>query len=557
MSNFVRFVKDWKNQKSYGAWLMQYAKPYLPKVSFIMFIDILNTFVSTWLAVLSKNIIDDATAGNGFVSVLIAYAVFTILMMVLGGVKDLMSITLDEKFSFGIRKQLYEKIINSYWMEIKKYHTGDLMTRLTSDATNISNGIIYTIPTIIELIVQFIVAFFTLFYYQHLLALFALTMGPIAAVISWLLGRRLKKLTAKVQETESAYRSFMQESLANLLVVKSFANEDYAINRLVELRDERFRWVYKKGKLGVISSNALGLTFNIGYIVAFSLGALMISTGDITYGTMSLFITLINRIQSPIIGLASQIPKVVSIFASAERVMTLQDMPREEKIANTLVPENIGVRLNDVTFGYVENEKVLNNLSMEIKPGEFAAIIGESGIGKTTLIRLMMSFMNKYSGYIEYYNEQGQSTQANVSTREWMSYVPQGNTLFSGSIRENIRMGKLDATEEEMIAALKRAAAYDFVKDLPNGLDTIIGERGHGISEGQAQRIAIARCLVRKAPFIILDEATSSLDPETELAVLEGIKRIEPRPTCIIITHRLSVLPYCDKQIKIENVGVI
>ncbi len=554
MNKVIAFFKDWRNQKSYFFWLVKYSKPYIPKILFMMVINLLITLLSTGMAVLSKEIIDRATNGNNITVAIVIYIVFILSMLGFNVISQMISLVLDEKFSFGIRKQLYEQIINAHWMDVKKYHTGDLMTRLTSDAGNISNGIIYTIPTIIELVLELLITFFTLFYYQPMLAVFALVIGPVAAVVSFWLGRKLKKLQVKVQESESAYRSYVQESLANLLIVKSFANEEYATDRLVKLRDERFKWVYKKSKLGVISSTSMSLTFQLAYIVAFTYGAICITAKTITYGTMSLFITLINRIQAPIIGLAQQIPKIVSILASAGRVIELQNIPLEEKSEKKIEQKNIGVRVEGLSFHYdMEKENVFENADISIKPGEFVAIIGESGIGKTTLIRLIMSFMSEYEGNITYYNNHHEEIRANASTREFISYVPQGNTLFSGTIRENIRMGKLDATEEELTEALKMSAAYEFVQELPNGIDTVIGERGHGISEGQAQRIAIARALIKKAPFLILDEATSSLDPQTELAVLEGIRKLEPKPTCLIITHRLSVLPYCDRRIRIEE----
>lgn len=554
MKKLIRFLKDWRNQSSYLFWLVRYSKPYLPKILLCMLINLLVTFLSTGMAVVSKHIIDKATSGDGIAAAIIIYIIATLLMIGLNVVAQMVALVLDEKFSFGIRKQLYEQIINAHWMDVKRYHTGDLMTRMTSDAGNISNGIIYTIPTIIELVLELLVTFFTLFYYEPMLAVFALMIGPVAAVISFWLGRKLKKLQIKVQESESAYRSYLQESMANLLIVKSFANEKYATDRLVQLRDERFKWVYKKSRLSVISSTSMGLSFQLAYIVAFSYGAVCLTTKVITFGTMSLFLTLINRIQAPIVSLAQQIPKIVSILASAGRVIELQNIPLEERLKKHMDTEHVGVRVENVSFHYAnEKENVFEGADIAIRPGECVAIVGASGIGKTTLIRLIMSFMSSYSGNIVYYNEKGEEIKANAGIREFISYVPQGNTLFSGTIRENIRMGKLDATEEEFTQALKMAAAYDFVQELPNGIDTVIGERGHGISEGQAQRIAIARALIKKAPFLILDEATSALDAQTELAVLQGIQQLEPKPTCLVITHRLSVLPYCDRQIIIED----
>lgn len=554
MNKLIAFFKDWRNQSSYFLWLLKYSKPYIPKILLLMIINLMNVLLTTGMAVVSKQIIDKATNGENIKLAIVIYAVSILIMLGLGVVSQMVSLVLDEKFSFGIRKQIYDQIINAHWLDVKKYHTGDLMTRLTSDAGNVSNGIIYTIPTIIELCIELLITFFTLFYYQPLLAIFALVVGPVAGIVSFWLGRKLKKLQVKVQQTESAYRSYLQESLANLLIVKSFANEEYAVDRLVKLRDERFKWVYKRSKFGVISSTSMSMSFQVAYLVAFTYGALCLSSKTITYGTMSLFLTMINRIQAPIVNLSQQIPKIVSILASAGRIIELQNIPRETKMDKNIAPKDIGVRVDGISFHYdTEKDNVFEEASVSIRPGEFVAIIGESGIGKTTLIRLIMSFMNTNGGNITYYNAQGDEVPANANTREFISYVPQGNTLFSGTIRENIRMGKLDATEQEFTEALKMAAAYDFVQELPQGIDTVIGERGHGISEGQAQRIAIARALIRKAPFLILDEATSSLDPQTELEVLQGIKNLTPRPTCLIITHRMSVLPYCDRQIKIEN----
>ena len=552
MGKLKEVWKDRDNQYQYAKWLMKYSKPYMGRIALMMVFSITSTVVSLWMVQISKNIIDNATGGNKFVTLLIVYFGLMIAMQVVGIVSTLLSAILSEKFSFGIRKQIYDKIIRSHWMDVKRYHTGDLMTRLTSDAGAIADGIISTIPNIIILFVELLMVFVTLFIYSPLLAVFAMLVAPVAALVSFFLGKKLKKLQIKVQESESNYRSFLQESLANLLVVKSFANEDYSVDRLTNLREERFKWVFKRTKMSIASSTVMSMTFQLGYIVAFAYGAWQISTGQITYGTMTVFLTLVNRVQSPIIGLAQQIPRVVSVLASAGRVIELQNIPVEKRLPEKVTSDKIGVDIENLTFGYTD-EIVLDNVSLNIKPGEFVAIIGESGIGKTTLLRIIMSFMGNYTGKVDFYDENGVTDPANANTRRFISYVPQGNTLFSGTVKENIRMGKLDATDEEMWDALKLSAGYDFVKELPNGLYTVIGERGHGISEGQAQRIAIARAFVRKAPLLILDEATSALDENTEKEVIKGLQQLEPRPTCIVVTHRKSILTYCDREIKIEN----
>ncbi len=556
MSKIKNLWSDRSNQYQYAKWLVQYAKPYMGRITVMMMFNLLYTVVGLVMVTLTKRIIDEATEGNPIITLIVCYLILTIGLQLVSVFGTLMNTMLTEKFSFGIRKQIYEKIIHSHWMDVKKYHTGDLMTRLTSDAGNVADGIIGTIPSIIQLIVELLLVFITLFSYSPLLACFALLVAPVAAVSSWWFGRKLKRLQVKVQESEAAYRSFLQESLANLLIVKAFANEEYSTQRLTQLREERFGWVYRRTKMGLISSTAMSMSFQVGYIVAFAYGAIQISRKAITYGTMSVFLTLVNRVQAPVMGLAQQIPRVVSILASAGRIMELQELPLEEKEEEPLAVVQAGVDVSGLTFGYTQ-DNVLENVSLHIAPGEFVAVIGESGIGKTTLIRIIMSFMSNIQGSVTFYNEKGETQKANAATRNFIAYVPQGNTLFSGTVRENIRMGNLNATEKEMNEALKLAAAYDFVQELPKGIDTVIGERGHGLSEGQAQRIAIARAFVKKAPFLILDEATSSLDEATEQEVIRGLQRLTPRPTCLVITHRKSILQYCDREIKIENKTIV
>ena len=351
MNKIKKLWDDRDNQYQYAKWLMQYAKPYVGRIILMMFMSLLSTVLTLIMVQISKQIIDNASANGDFTKLIVLYVVLTLSMLVISIVSSIMSTMLNERFSFGIRKQIYEKIINSHWMDVKKYHTGDLMTRLTSDAGSIADGIVVTIPSIVQLMIELILVFFTLFSYSPLLAVFALSVAPVAAISSWWLGRKLKKLQVKVQESESAYRSFLQESLANLLIVKAFANEEYSTDRLVQLREERFYWVFKKTKMGLVSSTVMTLSFQLGYIAAFTYGVLQISRQVITYGTMSVFLTLVNRVQSPVMGLAQQIPKVVSILASAGRIMELQELPLEYKEEEQITAKEVGVKVEHLTFG--------------------------------------------------------------------------------------------------------------------------------------------------------------------------------------------------------------
>lgn len=549
---YKNFYHDRENQKNYAKWLFSYTKPYIPSLSVMLLFQIAASLLSLGMSLISKNIIDRATAGKGIAYSIAAFVTVLIVSQTITILTSLVSVVISEKFSFGIRRNVYEKILHTNWLSVSKYHTGDLMTRLTSDTDAVANGISGTIPSILILIVQLTSSFITLFVFDRFLALSSLLIAPVAFLASVILGKRLKKLQVKVQESESKYRSFIHESLSNIMIIKSFCDEEYSSEHLYDLRNERLYWILKKNRMSLATSSTINVGFQFAYILAFTWGALGISKGSITYGTMSLFLSLVGQVQAPLISLAQTIPKIVSILASAGRIIEIQDLPAEERPNQTIEQTSIGADLEHITFGYNE-DSIFENTSLHINPGEFVAIVGESGIGKTTLIRLIMSFLNSDSGSISFFNSMGQTEKSTATSRHFISYVPQGNTLFSGTIADNVRMGNRNATEEEIIAALKASSAYDFVQNLPDGMNTVIGEKGHGVSEGQAQRISLARALVRNAPFLVLDEATASLDEKTELRVLEGIRSLTPKPTCILITHRRSVLNYCDKEIKIED----
>ncbi|SEG25795.1 ABC-type multidrug transport system, ATPase and permease component [Butyrivibrio sp. Su6] len=540
--------------KEYFKWIIDYTKPYIPQLGLLLSFDLIATLLSVGMAIIGKTMIDNASEGNlsELASIITIYVLVIVGGQSLAIISNLVSTVVYEKFGFGIRKKVYRRILDTCWLDISKYHTGDLMTRLTSDVSAVSDGISSTIPTIIRLVVELLVTFFTLAYYDVRLALFALLVAPITMIASFWLGKKIKYLQVKVQESESKYRSFMQESLANILIEKSFCLEDYSEEKLTKLRDERIYWVFKKNRTNMYASAAMGLSFQIGYIVAFAWGAICIANKTITFGTMTIFLQLVNRIQSPIVGLAQVVPRLISMLASAGRIIEIQDLPKEEYKGLTIRNENVGVKISHVSFGY-SDELVFDDASIEIKPGEVVALVGRSGIGKTTLVRLIMAFTKNMKGSIAFYNSYGEEIDSSPDARHFIAYVPQGNTLFSGTIRENILIGREDATEDEIIAALDSAAALDFVNELQNGIDTVIGEKGVGISEGQAQRLSIARALIRNAPFLILDEATSSLDEATELRVLDGIRNWDPAPTCLVITHRKSILKYCNREIQIAD----
>ena len=520
-------------------WVLKNSKEYRWRIILMLFINLFFTVASLITVILSKSIIDNATIGKDFTSIIIIYIAVMLSTLIFHAGSSLISAVINEKVSFGIRKTVYDRIIRTSWQSINKYHSGDIVTRLSSDAGNIADAIVTTLPSIITLVVELILVFFTLFSYSPFLAFLGLTVAPVAVVVSWLFARRLKVLQKKVQESESAYHSFLQESLANLLIVKAFANEDESVEKLSTLRANRFYWVFKRAKAGLYGTTTISLAFNIGYLSAFTFGAIQISKAAITYGTMSVFLALINRVQAPIIGLSQQLPKVIAMFTSAERIIELSDLPEEKKLETNIDTTELGVYANGLTFGYDEKETVLEDVSFRIKPRESTAVIGESGIGKTTLIRLILSFVEPNSGSISFFNNKNEEVPTSAGIRDHIAYVPQGNTLFSGTIKDNVLIGRTDATDDDIKDALRLASALDFVEELPEGLNTRIGEKGLGLSEGQAQRIAIARAIVRKVCHI--------------RQKINGLEQLSPRPACLIITHRKSILKYCTQELMISD----
>ena len=542
-SNYIHLLK----------WVLNNSKEYRWRIILMLFINLFFTVASLVTVILSKSIIDNATVGKDFTTIIIIYIAVMLATLIFHAGSSLISAVINEKVSFGIRKNVYDRVIRTSWQSINKYHSGDIVTRLSSDAGNIADAIVTTLPSIITLVVELILVFFTLFSYSPFLAFLGLTVAPVAVIVSWLFARRLKVLQKKVQESESAYHSFLQESLANLLIVKAFANEDKSVEKLSELRANRFYWVFKRSRAGLYGTATISLAFNIGYLSAFTFGAIQISKAAITYGTMSVFLALINRVQAPIIGLSQQLPKVIAMFTSAERIIELSDLPAEERSETNIDTTDLGVYAKELTFGYDDKETVLEDVSFRINPGESTAVIGESGIGKTTLIRLILSFVKPNNGSIMFFNSKNEELPASAGIREHIAYVPQGNTLFSGTIKDNVLIGRTNATDDDIKDALKLASAWDFVDELPEGINTRIGEKGLGLSEGQAQRIAIARAIIRKAPFMIFDEATSALDEGTEQKVINGLEQLSPRPACLIITHRKSILKYCTQELMISD----
>lgn len=531
-------------------------KPYTKNILVIFLISIVSMFISYTGTIIGKYVVDDATTGIINPRNMILMGTASVVSILIGIASKILSDCINERFAFSIRAKMFSDIQKSAWKNIIKFHSGDLVTRLTSDIGSLSSGLISFVPQVILVLCQLIIAFAILFHYDRSMALVALVIGPTGTIFTLIFKEKYKKYQTQLRESESEYRTFLQENLSNITIIKAFRREEPNNRIFDEMKQKRLDIVFRSSRLGALISATLRLIYSVGYVVAFCWGAYRISKGVITYGTLTVFISLVGQVQGSVRNLAGIVPQIYSMLISAKRICDVTENEKEDYSGNTDMPENVGVKIDSLTFAY-DSDNILNNVSLNVAPGEKIGIIGSSGAGKTTLIRLLLALVSPQKGQVEFTGEDGFSETACPASRRFISYVPQGNTLLSGTIEENLKTGNGDADYEKMMQSLEYAGAADFVSKLPEGIETVLSEKSGGISEGQAQRISIARALISDKPVLILDEATSALDEKTEALVLKNISENFKKCTCFIITHRKAMLDYCDRVIEIDDSGSI
>ena len=417
-------IKKAARQMGSLGWLARLTKSFLPRLLFLVFLSILTVLLGIASSIASKYVVDSAASAKPMIIAVIIMIAVTLVILVLSFSSSLISTVVNEKYAFHIRQNMFDRILKTIWIDIIKYHSGDLLTRLKSDIGTITGGVTDVIPQIITMTVQLFAAFLTLLHFDSTMAFFALILGPATALAMWALGKKLKDMQLMVQKTESRYSSFLQESIENIMIVKSFSAEERSSAQLKELFLDRLYWIKKKNLLTAFSGSVISFLFAAGYITAFVYGAYRISRGEITFGTMTVFLTLVSQIQGPFIMLARTFPQIISILASAERITEILNLEQEEpKKALEYPALSIGLELKEVDFGYLDDD-VLTKSNLKILPGDTIAIVGPSGIGKTTLVRLIMSLIKPRSGEVNLYLDRQAVITAGPSARAFIAYVP-------------------------------------------------------------------------------------------------------------------------------------
>lgn len=505
-----------------------------------------------WLVKVS---IDTATRVDNrmTLTVSISLLVLTAMLQVGSGLLSRwIKATLGVRAQNAMQRAFFFRLLGSEWRGLRQFHSGDLLNRIERDVSDVVVFLTESLPSLITTVAQFVGAFCVLFLMHKRLAIIVIVVTPIFLLLSKIYMHRMRGLSHNVRNTESRIQSTIQEGLQHSLVLKTLERVSYVTHRLSLLQRELRQHVIVRTRYAIFSAGIMNFGFAAGFLLAFVWGIDDLRFGLITYGTLIAFVQLVSQIQGPVRTLTRFVPVFIGAFTATERLMELEKIPLERRGHRQTIQGQVGIRLENVSFRYTPTSRlILDRFHYTFAPNTVTAIMGETGAGKTTLIRLLLALVRPTEGKAELFNDAGETVSITSLSRCNFSYVPQGNTLVSGTIRDNLLLGNPSATEAEMYEALRLASAT-FVERLPDGLDARCGEQGDGLSEGQAQRLSIARALLRHSPILLLDEATSALDMETEATVIRNIMSQQKGRTLIFITHRPEVLKYCTHTLRLQ-----
>lgn len=545
-------------------WIYEYARIYWKQMIFYTVLGLAGTLVSLVSSLISRDMVDIVTGQQAglLARTFCLYIGFSVGNVLISQISNYFANKISISVDNAIKADIFEKMLLTDLESIQNYHTGDLLTRWSSDASNISSGVLNWIPNLVIYTVRFVSTFAVVFYHDPMFALLALIGMPVSMLMSKTLLHRMKGNNERSAAMSAKMSGFNQEAFSNIQTIKAFDLIRLYAERLRGLQREYLTMKLEFQKMSMATSILLSI---VGLAVSYScygFGIYRVWSGAISYGTMTMFLSLSGSLTGTLNQLVSLVPTAVSLTTSAGRLMDILDMPKEdfsdadqvEQFAAQNRSDGIGIVFSGVSYAYHNGKQVFCGADFLARPKEIVALVGPSGEGKTTMLRLMLGLLHPQEGERTLIGEtDGEKIAVDPSARRLFSYVPQGNTMFSGTIAENMRNVRPEASDEEICEVLKAACAWEFVEKLPDGIYSMVGERGGGFSEGQAQRLSIARALLRRSPIFLLDEATSALDVATERRVLRNImSTTEPR-TCIVTTHRPTVLSICQKVYRIRE----
>lgn len=543
-------TKVWK-------WLLKNAKESYIYIILLTITSVLLSIISLQFSMESKKIMDIATgaADGRFIDVCISIVFLLLLMLLVQISINFINVHANSKFEIALKNHIFKILLKKDYLSVAAYHSGELLNRINSDVGVIVSGIVTIIPKAALFLTSIVGAFILLCRMDMTLALIILAVGPMVFVGARLYSKRYKVLHKECQSADGKTKSFMLEIIQNLLVVKSFSNEQLMLEKSKELQNKSYKLRIKRTRVSVVAHIGMFLVFNAGFYFALAYCAYKLSVGLMTAGDVLAVTQLVNQIQSPFKNMSGLVPQFFAVIASAERLIELEEM-NDEKLTGDNIDALIYQQLDCIVFDNVKfsysADSVVSGINMEIKKGEFAVVAGESGAGKSTALKLLLGILKPESGEIYLKASCGTKKELGANSRKLFAYVPQGNLILSGTIRENITFASEKIDEESIIKAAKIAQIWDFICTLDKGLDTEIGENGLGLSEGQAQRISIARALMYDAPILLLDESTSALDSKTEEELLKAIKSMTDK-TVVIVSHKQAAFDFCDKVVLVEK----
>ena len=542
-------------------WVGQYVVRYKTAVVAYVLLGIIGIVMSLGSSVASKFLIDSVigynsgTIGKAF-AIMVGMRIGNILMR---SIASLVGAKVNIRIHNEIQLETYQRILKTDWQSLETFRSGDLLNRLGSDTSTVAGAVTSFIPALMSNTVQLIGTFVIMMYYDPVMAMIALVSSPLTVICSTVLMRKMRKHNRAMKDDYSNVVSFQQDSFQNITVIKAFGVTDWFGKYMENVQQDYKNKFLAYNEFSVKTSAVVSLLSLVCYFGCFGWGVYRLWMGRISYGEMTMFLQLSGLMGSAFSGLTSLVPAGISVATSAGRVMAVVELPQEDTETGKGFDSETEYTLSfdNVVFRYDNGLQVLENVNFVARPGQLISITGPSGEGKTTMMRIMLGLVHPTEGSAFITGDSGRKYPLSAATRKIFGYVPQGNHIFTGTIAENLRISNPDATEEEMLEALKIACAYDFIVELPDGLNHMVGGRDKRLSEGQAQRIALARALLKKAPILLLDEATSALDTETEAQLLENLMNSGKIKTCILVTHRPAGKELCDRSYHINDGKVV